>query len=93
MANYPETYNWVDQWKAILQFSSPTEMSQVTNPLEFTIQQSGGTRNAFGVMSMIKRIKADDKSTQWWWGYTTQVNTSEKLTQGQTVQQYLYTLG
>lgn len=91
MANYPETLNWVDQWKTMQALSVPTEEAVVWNPIDFTIQAAGGNYNAFGTMSVIKQTQEGE--TKYWWGYSTQVNSSVKMNKGNTFQQFLYTIG
>ena len=82
MANYPETRDWVDVWKATENISVPTESASVWNPITFTIQEPGGNYNSFGTMSAIKQY--DGTQTQYWWGYSTQVNVSVAPSAGNT---------
>ena len=91
MANYPATNDWVDYWKTKTALSIPTDEMKTTGPIEFTIQAEGGNYNGFGTMSMIKQTVGEN--SKWWWGYSTQINMSIPLANGNTIQQFLYTLG
>ena len=68
-----------------------TDAALQTGKTNFTVKKDGGQYNAYGVMSVVKQTSGG--ITQYWWGYSTQMNTSVPLEEGETVQQWLSSVG
>ena len=86
MTNYPKTVDWHDNWKLLTE-SVDTLEAKTINPQQFVIQAAGDLFNSYGLMYTKKQVKTD--GTQFWWGYTTQVNLGQNLKNGQVLKQFL----
>ena len=76
MANFPRTTDWT----TFLAETKYTTIEQATRgkPSKFTIEE-GGTKtwNAYGTLGTLKVVAGT--TTDYWWGFSTQVNTSKNI--------------
>lgn len=85
----PPVQDWTEIWKKQA-FATGTTYSEMNNIMEFE-NYSAKKMYQEGIMSS-KKVTTNDV-TQYWWGYTTQVNMVDSLTDTQVLTQYLITQG
>lgn len=86
----PQAFDWVDTWKK-QEYAKEVEQLRVINNINFTIKSPGGNYDGRGQMSTIKVTNGG--VTDYWWGYSQQVNMKGYMTPGNKLVQFLQTRG